>query len=120
MTIVNVDGPWRLDVRVPDQHIGYVNAARRALKNDLAVSFVRKSDPQRVCRGHVQHVAASTEFVQNYGASVLVTVAIGDAGRFEDRRPGTTVIAKIHCGRKPLAYVWLHDLLEAARRRLLF
>ena len=30
------------------------------------------------------------------------------------------VIAKIDCGRRPLGYVWLHDLIEAVRTRILF
>jgi hypothetical protein len=30
-------------------------------------------------------------------------------------RPGATVYARIHCGRKPLGYVWFHQLLERLR-----
>jgi hypothetical protein len=33
-------------------------------------------------------------------------------------RPGATVVARVHCGRRSLAYVWLHEFWEAVRLRL--
>ena len=41
---------------VPDHHIGYINAARKNNK-ELFVTFLLKSEPERVYYGRVQHVA---------------------------------------------------------------
>jgi hypothetical protein len=30
------------------------------------------------------------------------------------------VIARIHCGRRSLGYVWLHDLIDAVKTRWQF
>ena len=34
--------------------------------------------------------------------------------------PGATVVAKVHCGRRSLGYVWLHDVIEAVQMWILF
>jgi hypothetical protein len=35
-------------------------------------------------------------------------------------RPGATVVARIHCGRRALGYVWLHEVWEFIQSRVLF
>jgi len=118
MTIANADGPWQLRLRVDDRHIGYVTAARSEIRPDLPVSFIYKAAPATTLRGRLQQVAMSTESVEHQGPTVLATVRIDDP--LPDPRPGASVVARIHCGRKPLAYVWLCDLIETIRTRLLF
>jgi hypothetical protein len=88
-----------------------VLAAREKLKKDLDVSFAPASDPAVSYQGRVSEVAMSTEVDQASGPTVLVTVAF-DRGQVTGLRPGATVLAKIHCGRRALGYVWLHDLFE--------
>ena len=50
---------------------------------------------------------------------VKVDVAI-DRGALTEPRPGATVIARIHCGRRSLGYVWLHEVWEFIQTRILF
>jgi hypothetical protein len=33
---------------------------------------------------------------------------------------GASVSARIQCGQRSLGYVWLHDLIDAVRSKLLF
>jgi hypothetical protein len=35
-------------------------------------------------------------------------------------RAGTSATARVHCGRRPIGYVWLHDLIDAVRTQVLF
>ena len=42
---------------------------------------------------------------------MLVKVAI-DKGDLDYLRPGADVMAKIHCGRRSLGYVWFHDVYQ--------
>jgi hypothetical protein len=43
--------------------------------------------------------------------SVEVRVAI-DEGSLAAARPGMNAQVRIHCGRRSLGYVWLHDVWE--------
>ena len=119
--VADVDGPWVLEIRVPDQHIGYVNDARRELKPDLDVSFVLATDPKTTWTGRVTDVAKDTRSFGESGPTVLVTVEI-DQNRIPKTqlRPGATVIPHIHTGQRPIGFVWFHELIHTVRTKLLF
>ncbi len=119
--IADVDGPWVLEIRVPDQNIGYVNDARRELKRDLDVSFVLATDPKTTWTGNVTDVAKDTRSFGESGPTVLVTVEI-DRGSIPENqlRPGATVIPHIHTGQRPIGFVWFHELIHTVRTKLLF
>lgn len=120
MTIADVAGPWRLELHVADNDIGHVNAARRAAPGPLEVRFVKKSEPGRVCRARVEQVALASEPVEHFGPAVRVTAAVHPDDAQALLRPGTSVIAKIDCGRRALGYVWLREALEVVRRNIWF
>ena len=112
LTVADLDGPWELELHVPDHRAGHVLAAREALRADLDVSFALAAEPGTVYQGHIEDVALSTELDEADGATVLVTVAF-DRDEVQGLRPGATVMARIHCGRRSLGYVWLHDLVRS-------
>ena len=60
----------------------------------------------------------SAEVHGDEGNTVLVKVAIDQEGL--EKRPGADVIAKIHCGYRPMGYVWFHDVLAFIQSRVLF
>ena len=39
---------------------------------------------------------------------------------FPEPKIGAGVTAKIHCGRRSFAFVWLHDLVDFVRSKILF
>lgn len=117
MTVADTGGPWVLEVYVPDKHIGYVREARRNLKKDLQTKFVLATDPGTKHEGTVDIVAMITEPDETENLSVLVTIAF-DRSSVTNLHPGADVTARIHCGRRSLGYVWLHDLIEAVRAKL--
>lgn len=119
LTVADLDGPWVLEIQVPDHRIGHLLTARNELGENLAVSFILATDPDVTYHGEIEKVALSTDLDENQSPSVLVTVHI-DRGEIPRLRPGATVIPRISCGRKPLGYVWFHDLWDAARIHLLF
>lgn len=119
--VADVDGPWVLEIRVPDQNIGYVNDARRELKPDLDVSFVLATDPKTTWTGKVTDVAKDTRSYGESGPTVLVTVEIDRSNIPENQlRPGATVIPHIHTGQRPIGFVWFHELIHTVRTKLLF
>ncbi|NQV24819.1 MAG: hypothetical protein HQ518_10670 [Rhodopirellula sp.] len=119
--VADIAGPWVLEIRVPDQNIGYVNDARREVKPDLDVSFILATDPKTTWYGTVKEVASETRSYGDAGPTVLVTVEI-DRGEIplNQLRPGATVIPHIHTGQRPIGFVWFHELIHTVRTRLLF
>lgn len=119
LTVVDVTGPWLLELRVPDQDIRYVLDAQQEIRDDLEVTFILKSDPGVTYAGHVQQIAMGTETAEANVGTVTVTVAI-DRDQLPQLRPGTQTIAHINCGRRSIGYVWLHDVWEAVQTWILF
>ncbi|MDA0284016.1 MAG: HlyD family efflux transporter periplasmic adaptor subunit, partial [Planctomycetota bacterium] len=119
--VADVAGPWVLEIQVPDQNIGFVNAARRELKPDLDVSFILATDPKATWHGTVRDVASDTRSHGDIGPAVLVTVEIDRGQIHEDQlRPGTTVIPHIHTGERSIGFVWFHELIHTIRTKVLF
>ena len=119
MTVADLQGPWVLELRIPDDRIAYVLAAQQAISDDLNVSFVLAADPGTKLSGEIDRVGVRTEISETKEAFVLATVNI-DRNAIPEPVPGGTVVAKIHCGRRPVGYVWFHDLWETVQSWILF
>jgi hypothetical protein len=112
---------------VPDDRIGHVLSAeeeQRAAHGDEPlddVSFIVATEPGATHSGRVQRIALATETDKTAGATVLVTADFDRSTIPADElRPGATIVAKIHCGRRSLGYVWLHELWETIQSKVLF
>ncbi len=119
LSIADVSGPWHLKLFVPEEHIGHVMAAQQTVGPRLNVTYILQSDPGESYAGSIDEVALSATFDERGGDSVLVTAEI-DAHHAAKLRPGAHVRAKIDCGQRALAYVWLHDLYAAFQRWVMF
>lgn len=119
LTIGDTAGPWIVEVRVPDKDAGHLLRARKKLKSDLDVDFLLPSEPGRTYRGRVQEVALSCDTDETAHSSLRVVVAF-DRNQIEHPRAGATAIPRIHCGSRSLGYVWLRDLIDVIRTKLLF
>lgn len=118
MRVGDLDGPWLAELEVPDQRIGHVLNAARHQEGDLTVSFILGTNPARSYRATVTEIAETAVPDSEGRPVVMVRVRVEEP--IPERHPGATVIARIHCGYRPLGYVWLHDLIDAVRARLLF
>ena len=119
MTVADLDGPWLLEIRVPDDQIGHIRAAQRDSGPNPTVSFILATDTSTTFEGRIEKVAMSTETGNDNRSTVLVTANV-DRDRIPQLWPGAVAIPKIQCGRKPLGYVWLHELFETIQKRVLF
>ncbi len=121
LEVADTKGEWILEVHVADQNIGHVRDAQRELSRELNVSFVVATDPNVVYQGRLKSVAADTRSDSELGPSVLVTVTLprGEIAA-EHLRPGATVIPHIHCGRRPVGYVWFHEFIHTIKTKLFF
>jgi hypothetical protein len=95
---------------MPEKRMGFINEARHDLGDDLVVSYVSQTDPSTSFEGHVTKIEYRANVEGEEGNVVMIRVAINkdDIG---NPRPGAEVTAKVKCGKKPIGYVWLHDLI---------
>jgi multidrug efflux pump subunit AcrA (membrane-fusion protein) len=119
MTIVEPQGDWELEVQMPEDRMGFINDAQAALGQDLPVKYITATNPGVTHIGSVKEVHRSAEVRGEEGNTVLVRVAI-DKNDVPDRRPGATVTAKVHCGRRSIGYAWFHDLVSFVQAKILF
>lgn len=119
LTVADVDGPWQVELRLPDKYAGHVLAARQALGPELAVDYILATDPGHRHSSRIATMALATESDEQNEPAVLVTAAVAPGGMLQPR-PRSAVTARIHCGRRSLAYVWLHDAIDSFRRILFF
>ncbi len=118
LTVADEHGPWVMELRVTDQDVGHVLAARQA-GSPLPLRFVLATQPTVTHRGTVDQIADWTDFDESGEPGVRVTALIETPAGLA-ARPGATTTAKINCGRNRLGYVWLRDLIELVRTRILF
>jgi len=119
MTVADVNGPWVVEIKVADEHIGHVLAAQRDTDKELKVEFMLAANPGVSHTGEILRVAKTAERDDTDGPTVLVTVRF-EKSQIADLRPGASVVPRIHCGRRAIGYVWFHELFEAVQKRLLF
>jgi multidrug efflux pump subunit AcrA (membrane-fusion protein) len=128
VTVAELSAEWQLELKVPDDRIGYVLAARQERQPDLPVRFRLSSDDREQHLGHIAEVCATADVPTDESAapspSVLVKVALdslelGDDAR-QGLRPGVSARAQIECGRRSIGYVWFHDIWDTAREWLRF
>jgi multidrug efflux pump subunit AcrA (membrane-fusion protein) len=112
--IGDLSGEWVAEIDVPDDQVGYLLDARSARKNSLPVSLQLATDRRREFPGTVRYIAARTELNEDH-RPVAQTLVEFDKSMVRELRPGATVFVRIHCGVKPMGYVWFHRLIETIR-----
>lgn len=120
MRIVNPDGPWRLELHMPENQMGYIAKAQNELGKNLPVQYILATEPSVNRYGTLQEVERIAEVRGEEGNTVLMKV--GDIGELEGslRRPGATVSAKVYCGRCSLGFYLLHDPIAFLQSRVFF
>ncbi|MFV2068521.1 MAG: efflux RND transporter periplasmic adaptor subunit, partial [Pirellulales bacterium] len=122
MTVADTSGDWELEVYMPENRMGHILKAQHDLGKDLNVEYIVATDPSRMLEGTVHEVDAITQLHGQQGdaiQSVRIRVKINKA-ELVGPRPEATVTAKVYCGRRPIGYVWMHDVLEWFQSRVLF
>lgn len=121
MQVVDPAGPWEIELRIPDRHVRHVLAAQAAAKdsNGLPVRFLFRMSPKATYFAKLDTVNLATDLDQAGELSTFAKVTLNPK-EIPDLRPGSSVIAKLDCGRRSLGYVWLRELLEFLQTRVLF
>lgn len=106
---------WQLELEAPDHRSGYVLEAAKQSQT-LRVAYVVRSDPATTHYGNVTEIADTTT-TNAEGLPVVRIVVTPEKAMLANPRSGLGVSAKIDCGQYSLAYTWLHEAIDAIRRR---
>jgi hypothetical protein len=124
MTLANPDGPWELELYVPERRLKHMLAVQKQpLRSDerppLDVVFALSSHPAAEFRGTVVEIEQTAEVRGDEGNTILVRVAV-NKDELPHLHDQTTVTARLYCGQRSLGYVWFCDLIETVQSKVLF
>jgi len=121
LRVADPRGPWQLELHMPDRLIGHVVKQQNASKEPIETSYILASEPGTTRYGRVTEIAQTAEVRGDEGNTVLIKVAIdkNDIPK-SDLEQGVAVTAKVYCGRRPLGYVWFHDVIAFIQSRIIF
>jgi multidrug efflux pump subunit AcrA (membrane-fusion protein) len=119
MRVADPDGPWQLELHMPENRMGHIIAAQKEFGETLEVPYILATEPGTTRYGKVKEIQRSAEVRGEEGNTVLIKVEI-DKNEIPQLQPGATVTAKVDCGRRPLGYVLLHDVIAFIQTRILF
>lgn len=113
LTIADPASGWELKADVPQRQIGHVLEAQLEQTTPLAATYRLAGDVAETYPGHVAEVSAAApldaDHLQDESPPVEVRIAL-DGAPPAAARPGMSANVRIHCGRRSLGYVWLHDV----------
>ncbi len=119
LQIADTQGPWRVELNVPENAMGHVTEAQGESEGPMPVSFVLATDPSTRYHGTIEEVHRRAEVREEEGSTVLVRVAIDPAEKERLRKylmPGAGVSAKIDCGRCSVGYDLFHEIVAWCQR----
>lgn len=126
LRVANPNGPWQLELRMPENRMGHIIRYAKAHPDEtLQVTYILATEAGTKYHGTVKEIHTTAEIHPDEGNTVLIKVQLDEDEMLKLRernelRPGAEVTAKVYCGRQPLGYVLLHDLIEFIQARVLF
>lgn len=111
MTVADPNGPWELELYMPERRSGKVDLAQELIKPDLKVDYILATAPDKTLYGVVRQDDMSIIPHEEEGSVLRVRVDI-DKNDLYQPRPGATVTAKVHCGTRPIGWCWFHEAVE--------
>ncbi len=119
VSLIDPDGAWEIEVRVPEDRFGHVAAATRRSEAPLGLTFVSAADPNRRYQGTVREIHLAAE-PQGEEGNVVSVRADFDKRQLAQLQAGADVRVRIDCGRRSLGYVLLGDAWAFVQTRVLF
>jgi multidrug efflux pump subunit AcrA (membrane-fusion protein) len=117
--LLDVAGPWELELQVPEDGVGLLAAAQAEQGPALRVSYRLAAEPRTDREARIREVHLGAEVRGEEGVTVLARATLADNG-LPSLRPGADAITKIYCTRRAIGYVWLHDAVDFFRTRVWF
>jgi len=120
LTVADLNGPWVLELEIPDDRMADVTAPDNPKGQPLAARFILATAPETRYSGVVRQIAPATAVRGSLGPTVSVVIDPDDQQAMRRLRPGASVVAKIDCGNRSMLYVLFHGLIRAVRTHVFF
>ena len=114
LEIVPADSAWQLEIAIPDDALSYVTSARHSSTEPLPVRYVVRSAPEHNWTTTLTSVDNAVEM--HDGLMACRATALLTALPHTKIHPGTTVTARIGCGRRSLGFVMFREVIEFWRQ----
>lgn len=123
LTVAAADTPYEVELFMPERRVKHLEEFRIDLKkkspaDDLVVDYILMTEPGAFHSGVLRDVHRTAELHAEHGQMVRLRVELTD--KVENPRPGTTVTAKVKCGRTNLAWAYLYEAWEWFEANVLF
>jgi hypothetical protein len=123
LEVADPNSPWELEVTMPESRMGHIARAWAESNGKLPVTFFLALNPGEKLEGQVTEIHRSAEVRGEEGNTVLLRVSF-DQNRLREviaePKIDAGATAKVHCGKRAIGYVYLHDLVDFIRAKILF
>jgi len=134
--IMNVNGPWRLELDAPEYRMGHLQhavvaqasgsapTAQSALRQKLSpseqldVDYIAATAVSQRFQGKLSEIGTRTNESQKEGSTIVELYVDINKNDLPGRHIGAEVTAKIHCGKMSLGYVLFGDVWEFIIRKV--
>jgi multidrug efflux pump subunit AcrA (membrane-fusion protein) len=123
LEVADPSGDWELEIKMPEARMGHIAEAWATANGRLPVTFFLATDPGEQLTGEIVEVHRSAEVRGEEGNTVLIRVEFDQEelrATIENLQIGAEATAKVHCGKRSIGYVYLHDLVDFIRAKILF
>jgi len=115
--VLDIDGDWTIELNIPDDVAGYVLNAQS--RKPCPVSYLFRTASDRTYQSHLENISNSVQ-LDHDGQPVVQSRMPADTDGKSQFRVGAGVLARIHCGKRSLGFVYLREVIEFIRRNTWF
>jgi multidrug efflux pump subunit AcrA (membrane-fusion protein) len=117
LEIMNRDGPWRLELDVPENRLGHILQAQDKSGNmRLPVRYKLATATELTYEGLLDEISTRSAVSEGEGSVVSLYASLTEPTP-PAPRIGAEVTARINCGKKSLGYFLFGDVIEFVRKR---
>ncbi|MEL7497976.1 MAG: HlyD family efflux transporter periplasmic adaptor subunit [Planctomycetota bacterium] len=119
LTVADLDGPWQLELKIPEGRIAYVDEAFASSQGEpLEVDFIIGTNPNLALKGQLTYISKraipSQEGVPEFRA--IVEIDRDQLERLDDElRSGAGATVRIRCGKRSLGFVCFYQVYDFLR-----
>lgn len=107
--VLDVKGDWVVELEIPDDVIGYVLQAQQ--QGACRVTYLFRTNAGQKFASRIDNISNSAQLNRNGAPVVMARMPAGTVPE-PDLRVGAGVLARIHCGRRSIGFIYLRELLE--------
>ena len=109
LTIAETNGEWELELELAERDVGYVRRHYQSVPR-VTVDYALPQEPNSTRSARLIDISPAAQLNADAARTVSARALAADA---DDNTPGTSVDARIRCGRRALGFIWFRDLIES-------